>query len=97
MDKFLLVDKARKILGLDEEVTAQEVRDSYLAKIKEYHPDRCKDKTVAEKMSKELNWAYGIIRNYCQNYRFSFKKDNVRRTDLDYQIQKQWEEDWLGH
>ena len=37
---FRQIDEARKILGLDEEATLEEIKEAYHTKAKEFHPDK---------------------------------------------------------
>ncbi len=93
MLKFELVDKARKILGLGEEASWREIREKYLELIKKTHPDRKR----GEEEIKKINWAYEIIKEYCENYFFSFRKEDVERMDLEGRLREQFGEgDWLG-
>ena len=44
MINFKQIDEARKILGLDEEASIEEIKDVFRKLALKYHPDRCKDK-----------------------------------------------------
>ena len=95
MDKFEAIDKARKILGLGEEATKEEIRSKYLELAKKYHPDKTShDKEPAEKI-KDINWAYKIIASYCEDYKFLFSREEVERMNPDLKLNKQFEDDWL--
>ena len=95
MDKFEAINKARRILGLGEEATKEEIRSKYLELVKKYHPDKTsQDKGHAEKI-KDINRAYKIITSYCDNYKFSFSREEIERMNPDLKLNKQFEEDWL--
>ncbi len=93
MDKeFKEIDHARKVLGLDESATLKEVREVYRELSKKYHPDRTGKRDSGERM-KEINLAYKLIKDYCESYRFSFKKKEVE--DFYSKYVKSFQEDWM--
>lgn len=95
MDKFEAIDKARKILGLSEEADKEEIKRRYLELIKKYHPDKgCTNEEDMNK-AKDVNWAYKIIASYCDDYKFSFTREEVERMNPDLKLNKQFEDDWL--
>ena len=50
------------LLGIDSKADRQTVKQAYLAKIKEWHPDKNPDRTEeAEEKTKVLNQAYHIL------------------------------------
>ena len=71
-----------KLLGIDSGVDQQTVKQAYLAKIKEWHPDKNPDRTEeAEEKTKILNQAYQILgdpgqrKNYDRMLRYTDGKD----------------------
>lgn len=44
MLKFKQVNEARKILGLDEEASIEEIKRAFRDRALKYHPDKCGDK-----------------------------------------------------
>jgi curved DNA-binding protein CbpA len=71
-----------KLLGIDATVDQQTVKQAYLAKIKEWHPDKNPDRTTeAEEKTKALNQAYQILgnperrKNYDRMLRFTEGRD----------------------
>jgi len=92
MIKLEEIYKAKEILGLGEEATLQEIRKKYLKLVKKAHPD----KNGEEAYTKELNWAYEVVKKYSDNYPISFRKEDIEKIDFDLKIRKQfWEKDWL--
>ena len=85
MVDFKQIDEARKLLGLDEAVTLEEIKEAYRYLSLKYHPDRCKDneKKHCEEMIKKINHAKDILLAYCANYRYSFKEKDVKRSSFD--------------
>jgi len=99
MADFKQIDEARKILGLDEEASIEEIKEAFRDLSLKYHPDRCKeqDKKNCEEMIKKINQAKEIILAYCANYRYSFKEKDVKRNILDketYQHLKRFFDGW---
>jgi DnaJ-class molecular chaperone len=99
---FKQIEEARKILGLDEEASAQEIRKIFRDLVLKYHPDRCKekDKKQNEEMIKKINHAKDIIEIYCANYRYSFKEKEVRKNTMsreEYEHLKRFYDGWLGN
>jgi len=77
MADFKQIDEARKILGLDQKATLEEIKEAFRTLSLKYHPDRCKDKDKkhCEEMIKKINQAKDILLNYCANYKYSFKEN----------------------
>jgi len=99
--KFEDIDKARKILGLQEEATLYEVKDAYRNLALKYHPDKCRDKNKkeCEEMFKEINWAKDVLLKYCAGFRYSFKEKDVKRNSMDrelYKHLKRFYDGWWG-
>jgi len=71
-----------KLLGIDPKADRQTVKQAYLAKIKEWHPDKNPDRREeAEEKTKVLNQAYHILgdpeqrKNYDRMLRYTKGKD----------------------
>jgi hypothetical protein len=95
LDLFQAVDKARKILGLEEDATREEIKKVYREVIKKYHPDKVGDIRKYLEKSKQINWAYSVIASYCDDYRFSFRREDVEKMDPDLRLKRQFSDDWL--
>ena len=70
------------LLGIDSKADRQTVKQAYLAKIKEWHPDKNPDRAeAAEEKTKALNQAYHILgdpeqrKNYDRMLRYTSGKD----------------------
>ena len=101
MADFTQIDAARKLLGLDEEASIEEIKEAFRNLSLQYHPDSCKeqDKKYCEEMFKKVNQAKDIILNYCANYRYSFKENDVKKNTMDkelYEHLKRFYDGWLG-
>ena len=71
-----------KLLGIDAKADRQTIKQAYLAKIKEWHPDKNPDRAdEAEEKTKALNQAYNILgdpeqrKNYDRMLRYTEGKD----------------------
>jgi DnaJ-class molecular chaperone len=101
MADFRQIDEARKLLGLSEEVTLEEIKEAYRELSLKYHPDRCKekDKKHCEEVFKKINQARDIILNYCANYKYSFKEKDIKKNVMDkelYEHLKRFYDGWFG-
>ncbi|MDD5454141.1 MAG: J domain-containing protein [Candidatus Ratteibacteria bacterium] len=95
MDKFEMIDKARKILGLGEETDKEEIKSKYRELMKRYHPDKTPANEEFAEKSKDINWAYSVITSYCDEYKFSFRREEVERMNPELKLNKQFGDDWL--
>ncbi|MFA4989389.1 MAG: DnaJ domain-containing protein [Candidatus Omnitrophota bacterium] len=101
MLNFKQIDEARRILGLDEEASAEEIKHAFRALALKYHPDRCrgKDKKRCEEKFKKINQAKDIIESYRTNYRYSFKEKEVKKNTMskeEYEHLKRFYDGWFG-
>jgi len=67
------IRKALKVLNLPTFVSFREIKERYRSLSKKYHPDLSQE---GEKM-RELNEAYNILKDYIENYRFTFSKEEI--------------------
>ncbi len=94
------IDWARRLLGLGESATLEEIRQAFRRLARRYHPDKCKEsKETCEEEYKRLSLAYDLLLKYCENYRFSFREEDVKRQVWDeetYRHLKQFYDGWWG-
>ena len=71
-----------ELLGIEPKAGSKEIKQAYLNKVKEWHPDKNPDRCAeAEEMTKILNQAYDILgdaerrKNYDRMLRFTRGKD----------------------
>ncbi len=78
--------KASELLELDEKASLLEVRESYRALARRWHPDKTDDadRAEAEERMKALNEAYALLKAYCERYPIPFGIDSLRETDPFY-------------
>ncbi len=81
---FEIVDKARRVLGLAETATSNEIKTAYHKKAAQIHPDHQPDLSDAEQQMTELTEAYQLLTTYCNKSTepSKFTKDNIENTLL---------------
>ena len=90
---FEKITWARKLLGLSEFATAQEIRDNFRKLIAKWHPDKCREEEKkCEEMTEMIISANQIIKNYCEQYKFSFCEEEVKK----YISKEEWWFDRFG-
>lgn len=100
MASFKQIERSKEILGLDEYATLQEIKNSYRNLAAKHHPDRCSRAKLkkCEKRIREINNAKDVLLNYCNNYRYSFKEIDVRRSSFgkeEYDYLKKFYDGWI--
>ena len=82
MTNFTEVDEARRLLGLGEAATLKEIKSAYRRMAFRHHPDKHTGNAGAEneEIMKRLNWAYKLLMEYCNNYKYTFSEEDVART-----------------
>ena len=76
-----------EILKVSKSASQQEIRDSYIKLIKQYHPDIYKgSKAFAEKTTKEINDAYDVlsVEEKRKEYDISLEASEPQYTPPDY-------------
>ena len=101
MADFRDIIEARKILGLEEAASLEEIKNAYKKLALKYHPDRCtdKEKKGCEESFKKITHAFDIIMAYCAGYRYSFAETDVKKNTMDggsYEHMKRFYDGWLG-
>jgi len=101
MADFKQIDEARKIIGLDEFATMEQITSAYRKLALKYHPDKCKkkDKKKCEERFKQISHAKDILYSYCAGYKYSFKEKDVKRSLIskeEYEHLKRFYDGWLG-
>jgi len=72
------VDKARRLLGLGEEITPSEIKSAHRKLAFKYHPDQNPQANLFDKEFNELTQAYKLLLEYCQSDQCSLRKEDVR-------------------
>jgi len=76
--KFAELDRAREMLGLSKEFAPVEIRDTYWALIKKFHPDKFPDDPEAQKRFEGITRSYQMLIDYCREGPCSFKETDAR-------------------
>jgi DnaJ-class molecular chaperone len=80
MGKYEEITKALRILGLYESATVKELKNKYRELLREWHPDLCRGNEAIQKQKTiEIIHAYRTIMDYCEQYRFSFSKEEIEK------------------
>jgi len=95
MASFLEIDEARKILGLGEMATLKEIQGAYRRLARRYHPDLHGGSDHSQEAMKRLNWAHKLLEDYCRDYKYSFRQEDVLRTCSEEDYLRSWRESWF--
>jgi DnaJ-class molecular chaperone len=82
MANFNEIEETRKLLGLGEEATLKEIKAAYRTLAHSCHPDKYDGAAGedAQELMKRLNRAYKLLMDYCKEYKYSFKEEDIART-----------------
>jgi len=79
MNKYQKINEARKLLELPERASMKEIKSNYRKLLNKWHPDKCsKNSAECNEMTRKIIAAYNIIITYCNQYKFSFTKKEVK-------------------
>jgi DnaJ-class molecular chaperone len=96
MPNFKDINEAQTILGLGKTATLKEIKRAYRKQAHLYHPDKHESASrVDEERMKKLNWAYKVLMDYCNEYRYSFDEQDVARTYPHEEHMRKWSEKWF--
>ena len=80
MGKYQEITEAREVLNLPESATMQEIKANYRSLLAKWHPDKSgEDKELSNEMTRRVISAYQTIVAYCNQYRFSFAEEEVKK------------------
>ena len=80
MSKFDTINRARKTLGLPECASMAYIKANYRELLYRWHPDRCpQDPQKAAEKTRQITEAYKTLIDYCNNYRYCFSEQTVKR------------------
>ena len=81
MPNFNEIEEARRLLGLGETATLKEIKSAYRILAHRHHPDKSREDDSARiEIMKSLNRAYKLLMDYCNEYQYSFKEEDIART-----------------
>jgi DnaJ-class molecular chaperone len=97
MANFSEIDDARRLLGLDETATLKKIKSTYRRLAHHYHPDMHGSATEENDAAmKKLNQAYKVLLDYCADYKYSFREEDVARTYPYEEWMRKWRENWFN-
>lgn len=80
MSKYQEILEAKELLNLPERASMEEIKSRYRRLITQWHPDKCNENTeTCNEMTKKLNAAYKTIMLYCEEYKYSFAKEEIKK------------------
>ena len=96
MASFEEIDKARKLLGLGQFASLEEIKQAYRKKAFLYHPDKSRSESAqGEEMMKSLNQSYKLLIEYCSRYKYSFKEEDIERAFPDEAYVRRYVYGWV--
>lgn len=98
MANFDEINEARRLLGLGEDATIKEIKSAYRKMAFRHHPDKHigADSSEHEESMKRLNWAYKLLLQYCHDYKYTFREEDVARTYFYEEHARRWRENWFN-
>ena len=98
MANFNEIEEARKLLGLGEAATLKDIKRAYRTLAHRYHPDKHNGIASEETQitMKRLNWAYKLLMDYCDNYKYSFNEEDVARTYFYDEYMRTYKDRWFN-
>ena len=93
---FEEIDKARRLLGLQEFASVDGIKKAYRQKAFQYHPDKSGNVNAqGGETMKSLNRSYKLLLEYCSRYKYSFKEEDIGRAYPDDAYVKKWVHGWF--
>jgi DnaJ-class molecular chaperone len=72
--------EAKDLLNLSERASMEEIKSKYRELISQWHPDKCNERDEkCNEMTRKIIAAYNIIMAYCNQYRYSFSKEEIKK------------------
>jgi DnaJ-class molecular chaperone len=97
MANFDEIEEARKLLGLSEEATIKEIKKAYRKLAHRYHPDKLMEDNASESETmKRLNRAYKLLLDYCNEYKYSFREEDVARIYFYDEYMRTYKNRWFN-
>ena len=90
------LQKALRVLGLEERATLKEIKNRHKELVKRFHPDT--GNTDKPEMIQKVNAAYKIVIDYVAVYRFSFAREEFYEQNPEERLRQQFADDpvWGG-
>ena len=94
MANFVEIDEARRLLRLGGAATLKEIKRAYRTLAHQHHPDT-QGFDDSEETMKRLNWAYKLLMDYCNDYKYSFREKDVARTYPEEEYFRRYYHGWF--
>jgi DnaJ-class molecular chaperone len=92
MMKYQDIVDAKDLLNLPERASMEEIKSSYRKLLSQWHPDRCseEDSGKCNEMTKKIIEAYKTVIIYCNQYKYSFSKEEIKKylSDEDWWFER---------
>ena len=87
---------ALRIFDIGDRATLKQIKERHRSLVKQHHPDHA-EQPDRETMQK-INAAYAILRDYCENYRYSFTEAEFLEQVPAERLRRQfgWDPVWSG-
>ncbi|CAE7907857.1 dnaJ, partial [Symbiodinium necroappetens] len=87
----------RRVLGVDRKASGDEIKKAYRKLAMQYHPDRNPDDGEAEQRFKEVNEAYGVLKDDQSRFTGAARRGGAAHgADLRYNLEISLEEAYSG-
>jgi len=97
MANFDEIEEARNLLGLDEEATLKEIKRAYRTLAHRHHPDKLTEGDASEsEIMKKLNRSYKLLMDYCNEYKYSFREEDIARTYFYDEYLRTYKDRWFN-
>ncbi|NPA94963.1 MAG: J domain-containing protein [Thermodesulfobacteria bacterium] len=83
-DRWAAIDRARRILGLTEKASRNDIREAYVKACRLNHPDKLPPGEDSEEKMALINSAYKLLIEYADNYRLNFLPNEDGMDDADW-------------
>jgi DnaJ-class molecular chaperone len=94
MRKYREITQARKLLELPVRATMADIKTHYRRLMIQWHPDTCKEgEEKCREMAAKVSAAYSTIVEYCDHYKFSFSKEDVK----EHLCEQEWMSERFGN
>ncbi len=82
--------RALELFGLSDRVTLREIKARHRELVRLHHPDSAEEGGDPERI-RLVNAAYAILREYAENYRFSFAEEEFYEQNPEERLRMQFE------
>ncbi len=82
--------KALAVFSLNDRATLKEIKDRHRTLVKRHHPDHSGKETEE---IRRINAAYGLLLDYCQEYRYCFSREEFHEQNPEERLREQFAPD----